>query len=162
MKHKLNSAPYCILHGTSVSSISYGSEGFTRAPQRSHTHQQRPFSLHYCPYSAKLTSSACRGRRDLWGHIRLIISGLPHTLLCHLAHSGLSNRERLVPGGRVSGGVRKSLLPTLTASTRYSGGGRPQHWHSPTRICEGRNASRQALYPSLQAEMEGASVGSST
>lgn len=162
MKHKLNSAPYCILHGTPVSSISYGSEGFTRAPRRSHTHQQRPFSLHYCHFSAKLTSSACRGRQDLWGHIRLIISGLPHTLLYHLAPSGLSNRKRLVPGGRVSGGVRKSLLPALTVSTQYSGGGRPQHWHSPARICKGWNASCQALYPSLRVETEDALVGSST
>ncbi|KAB1262280.1 hypothetical protein Cadr_000021209 [Camelus dromedarius] len=71
--------------------------------------------------------------------------GAPSILFYHLAlPSGLLSREGLVPGGR-------TLLPTLTALARYSGAGRPQRWHSPARICEGRNASRQALYPPLQA-----------
>lgn len=111
-----------------------------------------------CPYSAKLASSVRRKRQALREHTRLGTRS-PRTLLYCLAPYGLSSRKGLVPGSRVSGGVRKTLLPTLTAAARYSGAGRPQRWHSPARIWEGRNASRQALYPSLQAEKECASLG---
>lgn len=66
-------------------------------------------------------------------HIRLVTRG-PLAFVLPSCSLWTVEQRGLLPGGRISGDVRKTLLPTLTAPARYSGAGRPQRWHSPARI----------------------------
>ena len=136
--------------------ISYGSEGSTLTLWGSCSPTKTIFSPPSKNLILSQTHHLCLQKEasSFGGHTRVGTRGPLY--LNNLVPYGVSVREGLVPGGRVSGDVRKTLLPTLTAPARYSGPGRPQRWHSPARIWEGWSASRQALYPSLRAERENA------
>jgi hypothetical protein len=158
MKHEFNSATTHIVWTFSGAALCFGnlancgSEGshlktiFTPIIQEPHPSQPNSFSACYLQWA-------------LLGGVLAWHQGLLYLFYLRFVPFGFPSKEGLVPGGRVSGGVRKTLLPTLTAPTRYSGAGRSQRWHSPARICEGRNASRQVLYPSLWGGKEDASSG---